>query len=62
MLLNHHVHMQLMRERQRDLLREGDERRALAAAACGVEPEPLPSEPRERPRSRAKPATDGRSA
>ncbi len=40
MILSHHLTQQLLRERQRDLLREGSQRRARAAALHGVEPAP----------------------
>jgi len=47
MILSHHITEQLLRERQRDLLREGAERRARAAACS--EPSGVDAgEPRER--------------
>jgi hypothetical protein len=42
MLLHNHIYEQLRHERQRDLLREGEARRARAAA---VAPQPQAEEP-----------------
>jgi hypothetical protein len=61
MILSHHLTQQLLRERQRDLLREGEERRARAAASCGAEPvEPAVERPRVQPQPQ--PVTECRPA
>jgi hypothetical protein len=46
MILSHHLTEQLLHERQQDLLREGEARRARAAAAQTKDP-PTPSATRE---------------
>ena len=55
MILSHHLTEQLLKERQHDLLREGEARRARAAAARAQEPE-VPPATRERWLAQPQPA------